>query len=268
MEQEKQVDEEEYISEEERRTWVNRVSSNIEKRKKRLIKNYGFDKENFASDYEHNLGLDFSIPFIEKSYPDDFYAWEMEKQAQLANAEVRSSVLHNPKWSLDEVKTRMAVFIITAHLFLFFRTNAEMVANLAFQALYSKDKVCRQRAYFVYYMCTCLARVCDIGKLLWICVFSFASWIFIPSPLPYGLYVILSIITLTVFMWSLFHINVLNGDYRRKMQTGNYDWKKIMNDEKNLPEDKKKLLKEIKMRVFSARIRLARDGDTLKDKKK
>jgi len=256
------------MTKEERAKWNNRVFENIKRRKSMLMKHYGFSKENFASKFEQNIGVDFSIQFMEDCYPKEFFSWPMEKQAQLANAKVRAPVLHKDGWSMVGIRTNINVLLMILRLFLVFRTNAEIMGNLSFQALYSDDVSCRRKAYCVYYIANWLAWFYQLHNLLCGTVFFLISWMFLPSTLPTSIYIPLYVVTLVGFMWCLFHINLVFGDYRRKMQAKETDeWDKpLMKKVEELPEEEKRLFDDIQLRAWSARIELAKNGDSLKKK--
>jgi hypothetical protein len=259
-----------YASEEEMKNWADRVNSSIKLRKTKMVKTYGFSREDFASEYEQNLGLDFSMRFMDECYPEEFYRWPMEKQAQLANAEVRSPVLHKAGWSMRDVNTYGDTILTILRLIIFVRTNAEMMANLAYQALYSEDGGSSQRAYAVYYIAIWLARVYQPRPLMYGMVFLFITWLFLPVTLWYPLYITVFYVSLLGFLWCLLHLNLQFGEYRRKLQAMERGhWGDItMEDARNLEGEKKRVFELIQMRVWSARIDLAKHGDSLKEKAK
>jgi hypothetical protein len=262
--------EEGYVSQEEIKNWSDRVFVDIERRKGVLAKHYGFDKKHFASEYEQNIGLDFSVTFLENCYPVEFLKWPMEKQAQLANAEVRAAVLHKDGWSMKGIRNNTNVCLMVIRLLFLFRTNAEMMGNLAYQALYSNDLACQKRAYFVYWVSTWLIRIFQPKPLVYGSILFFITWLLLPVTIWYPAYITICTVSLVGFMWCLLHLNILFGEYRRRVQPEEQEkWNGVtMEDVKTLPEDKKRVFDLIQMRVWSARIGLAKYGDMLKEKVK
>lgn len=245
--------------------WNKKISENIEERKKKLIKYYSFSEDDFASEEERCLGLDFSIKFMDKCYPEEFFSWSIEKQAQMANAEVRAPVLHEKGWSMIGIRNNLSLIVTILRLISVFRVNSEIMGNLAFQSLYSNDRSCRSRAYLVYYICSWLAWFCQPKKLIASILILVLIWLLLPKSIPYGIYYTIYSLLLVSFMWCLFHLNLYIGDYRRILQAQEQgNWHFDSNRMNLLKEREKDIFNDMRLRVWGSRMQLAKRGDSLK----
>jgi hypothetical protein len=236
----------------------NLVDSSIKKRKSYLKRQHGFRSNQFSGEYETSIGLDFSIEYMIESFPDTMLSWPIDKQAEFATVEVRANTIYKEGWTFSGTQNYFTLIVTIIIQLITAEIDADGVGNLAFHALYSKNPSNQRRAWILYHFNRNFAYLLTMSRLVKgllintgiLCLITFG--IARPTELWYWIVIVL---VFMIFMFFLWHINILLG--KRKSCINRVKWKELKMED--FTEEQKKRLDKKMLDVWNARILLARN---------
>lgn len=239
--------------------WKNLVDEYAKKRKAYLKREHGFRTKNFGGEYETSIGLDFSIRYMMDCFPEPMLSWPIEKQAEFATAEVRANTLHKEDWTFSGIRSFWALGMTIIIQLISAAIDADGVGNLAFHSLYSTNPSHRRNAWILYQFDKNFVYLLKMSRMVKGLLISIVLWFMVIGfGIPTPWYWIFSTIIFMVFMFFLWHINILLGKRKRAIYPTKWESPKV----EDFTEDQKKK----RLDVWDARILLARSKEEGKDK--
>jgi hypothetical protein len=239
--------------------WKNLVDESTKKRKSYLKREHGFCSKQFGGEYETSVGLDFSMGYMMECFPDPMLSWPIEKQAEFATVEVRANTLHKEEWTFGGTQNYWTLFVTIVIQLIAAEIDADGVGNLAFHALYSTNPSNRRRAWILYHFDRKLSHLLTMSRLVKGLLISAGIWCLvtfgIARPTELWYWIVMALVFM-IFMFFLWHINILLG--KRKSCIHRVKWKELKMED--FTEEQKKKLDKKRLDVWDARILLARNN--------
>jgi hypothetical protein len=236
--------------------WERLIANYDAKRRNMLITKHDFKTDDFSGDFEYAIGMDFSIPFMFSVFPRPMLEWPLEKQAELANVEVRANTVHRRDWTFPATQTYWTLLVTILVQLATLEIDPDGIANLAYHVMYSPNAGHRRRAWILYRFDRSLCSLLCVDKLVKGLATSGIVWIlftfFMADPTQWWYWTGM-VLLFAIFVSFLWYLAIVLG--KQKSQIHQVIWKEMKVENSSTDIDAKNL------DVWDARMLLVRKNE-------